>query len=171
MRNFIFIILNMILFLLSCENNKKGNFKFNNEKFIQGKVIGIYDGDTYSLLTIDNNTLKIRMEGIDAPEREMPYHTASRKKLSELIYKKTVYFDKTGEDVHGRSLGFTFLENGIDVDIEMLKAGMVWHFKRYNDNPDYANAEDAARKQKVGLWKEEDPIAPWTYRRNNRNNF
>ncbi len=170
-RIFTIILVFHFIFLQSCEKVKKDNFNFKKENFIQGKVIAIYDGDTYSLLTLDNKTLKVRMEGIDAPEREMPFYKASRKKLSDLIYKKRVYFDKTGEDIHGRSLGFTYLEDGTDVDIEMLKAGMVWHFKRYNDNPDYADAEDLARDQKVGLWQDAYPEAPWTYRRNNRNNF
>lgn len=153
--------------ILSCK--KEPPKPIENRGYILGKVVSIYDGDTYGLLTSNNQTIKVRMNGIDAPEIEMPFHEVSRQYLSKLIFKKNVYLDKTGEDIYGRTLGFTYLEDETDVNLEMLKAGMAWHFKRYNDFIEYADAEDDARENKIGLWEEDDPTPPWSFRRNNRN--
>lgn len=133
--------------------------------YIYGKVVKIYDGDTYELLTESQESLKVRMEGIDAPERDMPYYRVSRQYLSDLIFKKVVKFHKTSVDIHGRSLGFTYLEDGTDVNLKMLEAGMVWHFKRYNSYKSYAGAEDKAKALSLGLWQEANPTPPWQFRK------
>lgn len=164
-----YLSLFIIVFLLSnCEWRTENNQKENTEKYIYGKVIGISDGDTYHLLTKENKTLKIRMEGIDAPEREMPFYKVSKDYLSHLIYKKEVKVLQTGTDVYDRILGFTYLTDETDVNLEMLKAGLAWHFKRYNSDKVYADAEKNAQAMKMGLWTDSNPVAPWEYRRKNR---
>jgi len=166
--NYLFYIVFLILFANCKLDSSKENFS-DRKNLIQGKVIGIFDGDTYNILTIDNQTIKVRMEGIDAPEREMPFHKASQKYLSQLIYKKDIKLDKTGEDQYGRTLGFTYLLDGTDINLQMLKEGMVWHYKKYNSNRLYSDAEKEARSFKKGLWTDKNPIAPWEFRNSQRN--
>lgn len=159
----------LLSLIIQCRNHPQ-NIEVKNEKgYLYGKVVGIFDGDTYNLLTSDNQTVKVRMEGIDAPEREMPFHSVSRQYLSKLIFKKEIKLKRTGEDQFGRTLGFTYVNDSVDVNLEMLKAGMVWHYKRYNSDKKYAEAEKTARALKLGLWKDGNPVAPWNYRKEKRN--
>lgn len=150
--------------LLSCNHSEKQTLP-KDKNYSYGKVVKIFDGDTYELLTTDYQQIKIRMEGIDAPERDMAFHSVSRRYLSDLIFKKEIKFRKTGEDIHGRSLGFTYLEDGTDINLKMIEAGMAWHFKRYNHDKIYENAENKARVLKLGLWQDEQPTPPWEFRK------
>lgn len=160
------LIFLILIFLFSCK--KETQKPIENRGYIYGKVVAVYDGDTYEILTQDNQNIKVRMEGIDAPEKEMPFHKVAKQYLSKLIFNKQVYLNKTGEDAYGRTLGYTYLEDETNINLEMLKAGMVWHFKRYNDFTTFAAAEEFARKNKIGLWQDENPTPPWRYRRINR---
>jgi len=164
-----FLFFTFLLFLFTnCKSDKSEKNFINRTDLLQGKVIGIFDGDTYNILMIDNQTIKVRMEGIDAPERDMPFHKASQKYLSQLIFKKEIKLYKTGEDQYGRTLGFTYLLDGTDVNLLMLQAGMVWHYKIYNSNRNYSDAEKVARSFNKGLWIDKKPVAPWEFRKNRR---
>lgn len=165
-----FLFFTLFLFLFTnCKSDKSKENFINQKDTLQGKVTAIFDGDTYQILTMDNQTIKIRMEGIDAPERDMPYHKASQKYLSQLIFKKEIKLLKTGEDQYGRTLGFTYLTDGTDINLLMLQEGMVWHYKKYNSNRLYSNAEKEARSANKGLWSDKNPIAPWEFRKSKRN--
>lgn len=154
--------------LLGCNFEKDKSHFSDTDNQINGKVVAIYDGDTYQLLTSNQQTIKVRMEGIDAPEREMPFHQVSQKYLSQLIFQKDVILIKTGEDQYGRSLGFTYLSDGTDINLMMLQSGMVWHYKRYNNEVIYAKAEQKAKEEKLGLWQDQHPTPPWSFRKSER---
>ena len=136
---------------------------------LTGLVIGVSDGDTITVL-VDKTPYKIRLAGIDAPESRQAFGQASKQHLSALVYKKpvTVLWDK--KDRYGRTLGKVMVD-GTDVCLEQIKAGWAWHYKRYaseqpaQDRADYAAAEDKAKGERIGLWSDAQPTAPWDWRR------
>jgi endonuclease YncB( thermonuclease family) len=135
---------------------------------VKGKVVSVVDGDTYHLLLHGNQNVKVRMYAIDAPEKTMPYFQASKQYLSSLIYFKDVTLVPTGKDRNGRWLGYTYLPDGQEISHEMVKAGMAWHFKRYNQDDDLAQLENQARDLKLGLWADNYPVPPWEFRKEKR---
>ena len=162
------LLLLLIVFSTSCQSKSRERKDTSDNEYNFGRVIRIVDGDTYHLLTEDNQTLKIRMEGIDAPERAMPFYKVSKDYLGKLCFGKHVKLKSSGKDQYGRYLGFTYLEDGSELCREMIKAGLAWHYKRYNSDEDLANLEIEARNLKIGLWKDENPIPPWEYRKSRR---
>lgn len=137
---------------------------------IFGRVIGVADGDTITILDSSNTQFKIRLSGIDAPEKKQPYGNASKKSLSTLVYGKEVTVEWLKRDRYQRVVG-KVLVNGVDVNLEQIKRGMAWFFKHYqNEQPpqdrlDYAEAQDAAEQGRLGLWSEDEPTPPWEFRR------
>ncbi len=108
--------------------------------------------------------MRVRMEGIDAPERGMPFYKVSKRYLSQLCYGKNVSLRITGRDIYDRFLGFTYSDNGTELSHEMIRAGLAWHLKKYNNDPVLSKLEINARNLKKGLWIDEHPMAPWTNR-------
>jgi micrococcal nuclease len=127
------------------------------------KVIGITDGDTVIVITEDNNQIKIRLEGIDCPESHQDFGDKAKDATAELCFKKEVRIEKTGTDRYGRTLGYVYVGE-VCVNKELLKLGMAWHYKKYNQDPELAKLEDGARSAKIGLWSYPNPIAPWDWR-------
>ncbi len=130
---------------------------------LSGYVIKILDGDTYDILLADKTQKRIRMEGIDAPEKGMPFYRVSKNYLGSLCFNKTVTVRVTGNDGN-RLIGFTYLEDGTELSHAMIEAGLAWHFKKYNTDPGLARLEVKARKKKKGLWIDKNPMAPWDNR-------
>lgn len=134
-----------------------------------GRVVGIADGDTITVLESGNVQHKIRLAGIDAPEKKQPYGQVSKEHLSALIFDKTVSIETTKLDRYKREIGKVLLGDK-DINIEQIKSGLAWHYKKYTkaqpaeDQRTYSVAEEQARAQKVGLWKEPEPVAPWDFR-------
>lgn len=148
------------------KQNNEDSVTISNKEYSIGKVIAIIDGDTYDLLINGNQTVRIRMEGIDAPEKGMSFYKVSKNYLSTLCFNKQVKFIPTKEpDSHNRLIGFTYLEDRTELSHEMIKAGMAWHFKKYNSDEDLADLETEARNSKKGLWLNENPMSPWENRR------
>ena len=129
------------------------------------KVIKIVDGDTYDILLNDRTTKRIRMEGIDAPERGMPFYKVAKDYLGILCFSQVVRIEQTGNDWYGRTIVKTFLPKGKELGLLMIEAGYAWHFKKYSSDIQLANAEKDARNKRLGLWVDENPIAPWVWRR------
>ena len=139
------------------------------QETISGKVIGIIDGDTYDLLTPEKKTIRIRTAAIDAPERGMPFYKVSKQFLAKLCFGKTVTLKEDARDRYDRIVAFTYLEDSTEVSAEMLKAGMAWHFKKYNTDKYLAQLEIEARKARIGLWVDKHPMEPWRNRKLHRN--
>ena len=110
---------------------------------------------------------KIRLHGIDAPEKKQAFGNASRKFLSGLVANREVRVTYSKRDRYGRIVGIVFLD-GRDVNLEMLKAGLAWHYKKYDSTPAYAQAEATARAAKRGLWAGRAPIPPEQFRHPDR---
>ena len=138
-----------------------------------GKVVGIADGDTITVLDAQNVQWKIRLTGIDAPEGGQPFGTVSKNRLSQLIFGKTVVVEWQKLDRHKRVLGKVMLGK-LDINLQMVLNGMAWHYKAFakeqssSGQINYARAEEAARRAKAGLWRDAAPIAPWEWRKNKK---
>lgn len=140
---------------------------------LEGRVVGVADGDTITVLGAGSRQARIRLQGIDAPESGQPFGQVSKRNLSDLIFDRrvTVEYEKT--DRYGRILG-KVLADGRDLNLEQVRAGLAWHYKYYQDEqtPEdrrlYANAETEARSARRGLWADANPTPPWDFRRGGR---
>lgn len=137
-----------------------------------GIVTRVLDGDTVEIQT-ESNEIKIRLSGIDAPERDQPYGRRSKESLEEQILGKRVTVSYTKSDRYGRVLGKIILGSR-DVNLTQVQQGMAWWYEYYKrdqstrDIAAYSAAELKARRQKVGLWSEEKPINPYDWRSGKR---
>jgi endonuclease YncB( thermonuclease family)/methylphosphotriester-DNA--protein-cysteine methyltransferase len=141
----------------------------NVQLVIEGKVINVHDGDTVTVLDSNNKKFHIRLQGIDAPELKQAYGAVSQENLSRLVLGKQVTIVWTKVDKYRRTVG-TIMLDGKDMNIEQVKAGAAWHFKKYADEQDpkdrvtYARAEEEARAARLGLWQDPNPTPPGDYR-------
>lgn len=135
---------------------------------LKAKVIGIKDGDTVEVLYYQL-PLVIRLEHIDSPEKKQPYGTVAKQKLSALAFGKTIMLISKGKkgstDGRGRIIAELYTNEKTCLNKEMVKAGLAWHYKKYSSDPQYAQLEIAARKKRIGLWSDKNPLAPWLFRR------
>jgi micrococcal nuclease len=129
------------------------------------KVVGITDGDTIKAV-IDGVEERVRLDGIDTPERNQPFGTTSKQALSDHIFGDEVHIENLGRDRYKRILGRITTKSGLDVSREMVRLGMAWHYVKYSKDPDLADAELQARKNRRGLWSDPAPVAPWDWRKN-----
>jgi endonuclease YncB( thermonuclease family) len=137
---------------------------------LKGRIIGVSDGDSVSLLDEKNVVFKIRLNGIDAPEKKQDFGNASKNFIGDLIYDKFVWVRTNGLDRYGRTIGTIYLnENmiGKSVNEMSLENGMSWHYKKYDKNILWSNIELKAKEDKIGLWQLQNPIPPWSFRGSN----
>lgn len=156
-------LLLLISFLLvgtGCRNDK---LPVADNAILKGKVVAISDGDTFTLLTEEKKQVKVRLHGIDCPEKNQPFGNVAKQKLSELIFGKQVVVLTKGLDRWKRVIGVVY-QDEMNVNEAMLKSGMAWHYKKYDDNEEWASQEQTARVAKVGLWTEAEPTPPWKWR-------
>jgi endonuclease YncB( thermonuclease family) len=141
---------------------------------LTGKVVSVADGDTITVLDASNTQHKIRLSGIDAPEKRQAFGTVSKQYLANMVFNKSVIVSWQNNDRYGRILGKVLVDD-VDVNLEQIKAGIAWFYRQYQkqqpiqDQADYATAEQEAKANRLGLWIDEDPIAPWNFRRAKRN--
>jgi endonuclease YncB( thermonuclease family) len=135
-----------------------------------GRVVGIQDGDTLTLLDANRREQRVRLAGIDAPEARQRYGQAAKRELSDLAFGKQASADCPKTDRYGRRVCNVSVE-GRDVGLALVQAGAAWHFRAYAqeqspaDRARYARAEEAARTLKAGLWADPEAVPPWDWRR------
>ena len=134
---------------------------------LEGKVVKIADGDTLTLLTSSNQQVKVRLAGIDTPERKQPFGNRAKQALSSLAFQKQALVEIETKDRYGRTVGIVFV-NGQNVNTELVKQGMAWVYRKYNKDMDLYELESRAKKEKLELWLDENPIPPWEWRRGKR---
>lgn len=133
---------------------------------ISGRVIGVADGDTLFIIEEKtHNKMTIRLNDIDAPEREQAYGQRSRQSLISLCYRRPVLIKAVGRDQYDRVLGRVFCD-GIDANAQQVKLGMAWVYSRYLDDPSLYKLQDEAKEAQRGLWHDFQPEEPWRFRRN-----
>jgi endonuclease YncB( thermonuclease family) len=141
---------------------------------LTGKVVGVSDGDTITVLDAAKTQHKIRLAGIDPPEKAQPFGQKSKEHLSDSVFGKQVQVEYTKTDKYGRTVG-KVLVNGMDANLEQIKAGFAWHYKEYAaeqpvaDRATYASAETTARSASAGLWRDAKPMPPWEWRHGGKN--
>lgn len=130
-----------------------------------GKVVGLSDGDTLTVLA-GKTQVKVRLAGIDCPEKSQAFGTKARQFASSLVFEKTVAVKPSGKDRYGRTIGEIVLDDGRVLNHELVRAGMAWWYREYAPNDTALKAlEDEARAAKAGLWADPSPVAPWDFRR------
>ena len=143
---------------------------------ITGRVVGVTDGDTVKILTADKKELKVRLYGIDTPEKAQAFGQAAKKKASELAFGKDVRVEVVDTDRYGRSVGILTVGEGSNsddrtasVNEQLVAAGLAWRYTRYcKKEPLCATLgklEQEARTAKRGLWADPDPTPPWEWRK------
>jgi len=142
---------------------------------VYGRGVAVADGDTLTVLDPQKYQHKIRLHGIDAPEKHQPYGTVAKQDLSRLTFGKNVRVEVTGKDRYGRKIGKVYVltgekyrdQNGkiahvaTNVNRQLIQQGSAWHYVRYSRDVDLAEAEKVARAAKLGLWRVGTPIPPW----------
>lgn len=135
---------------------------------LEGKVVGVTDGDTVTVL-VDRREVKVRVAGIDAPEKKQPFGQRSKEHLSDCAFGKSVAVEWSKTDRYGRTIG-KVLADGVDCGLRQIQDGMAWHYKAYakeqsaTDRVTYAEAESQAMSRKAGLWSDPHPVPPWEFR-------
>jgi endonuclease YncB( thermonuclease family) len=129
----------------------------------RGLCTAVADGDTITVMR-DGEAVKVRLEGIDAPERGRPFSRKARSTLASYVLKQEVTVRVKELDRYGRTVGRVFV-HGTDTSLAMVEAGLAWHFVRYSDEAALAAAERAARARGKNLWSQPDPEPPWVERR------
>lgn len=136
---------------------------------ITGKVIGISDGDTLTVLDTNQVQHKVRLAGIDAPEKKQAFGQKSKESLSDCAYLKQVKIEGEKLDKYGRLIGKVIVNNQ-DCNLIQIAKGMAWHYKKYQkeqssiDRLTYSNEEIKAKNNRLGLWNDMNAIPPWEFR-------
>ena len=138
---------------------------------LTGRVVGISDGDTFTLLTADKQHVKIRLAEIDAPESRQPYGNKSKQALSRLIFGKDVRVVVQTTDRYGRTVGRPFVGD-LDICAEMVRTGAAWAYREYLKDTRLLTLESEARAERRGLWglSEARHTPPWEWRRSGDGN-
>ena len=131
----------------------------------RGKVVGVADGDTITALRDDKTTSRIRLHGIDAPEKGQPFGNRAKQYASELTFGNIVTVEPTDRDQYGRIVADVRLPDGRSLNREMVRAGLAWWYRRYSHDPELARLEAEARAARRGLWADPHPVPPWEWRR------
>jgi len=135
-----------------------------------GRVVAVADGDTLTVLDASRRQRKVRLAGIDAPEKKQPFGNVSRQSLGQLTQGKQVLVEWHKRDRYGRLVGKVYVDN-LDVNLEQIRRGLAWHYVEYAneqslaDRTSYSVTEHGARSARRGLWQDSSPIPPWEWRR------
>ena len=157
-----------------------GTGDVSDDAEIRGRVVKVADGDTLTVLAAAGRAgsmnppppattqHKIRLNGIDAPESHQAFGNVSKKHLSSLVFGKDVRVKYKSRDKYGRILGTVYVD-GLDINLEMIRAGLAWHYKRFDSTLAYAAAELEARQSRRGLWSDPNPTPPEQFRHTSSN--
>lgn len=134
----------------------------------KGKVVGVADGDTITVLTLGNRRVKVRLYGVDCPEKKQAFGQRARQFTAQRIAGEQARVEVIEMDRYGRSVGIVYAENGQNLNRELLEAGMAWVYPGYckvSFCKEWERLEAKARSDGVGLWMDRNPIPPWEWRR------
>lgn len=134
---------------------------------ITGRVTRVSDGDTVWVTDAAKLKHKVRLDRIDAPEKDQPWGKESAAVLKGWVFAKDVRVEYEKRDQYGRILGIVF--NGTnDVNLAMVRSGNAWHYSHFDKTPEYAAAEAEARAARRGLWSQKNAVNPYQWRRTHR---
>jgi endonuclease YncB( thermonuclease family) len=132
-----------------------------------GDVVAVSDGDTLTILDANLTQYRIRLAGIDAPEKSQPFGQVAKQKLSKLCYDKVAQVNVVTIDRYKRVVGDVTCDD-VHANAEMVRSGLAWVYRQYAKNFEYLfPLEKAAHDARFGLWLDSHPTPPWIWRRNN----
>ena len=136
--------------------------------FFEGRVVKIVDGDTIDVL-VDRETRRVRLFGIDTPERGQPWASKAKEALARRVFGKQVRVNDVATDRYGRTVGEVYADN-VCVGCELVREGNAWVDRRYTDDPVLYQLEAEARAARRGLWSlpEAQRVPPWEWRQSSR---
>jgi len=138
---------------------------FAGGTWVKGIAQDVHDGDSFKL-KVAGQIIKIRMYGVDAPEKNQTYGEEAGKALRTLIDGKEIRLKITDKDRYGRTVGEPWLGDSLNVSLWMIKNGHAWWYKSYSKKRiDFKEAEEEAKVKKLGLWVDDKPTAPWEFRK------
>lgn len=137
---------------------------------LYGRVVGVLDGDSFTLLDSNNVQYKIRLHGIDCPELNQPFGKAAKQFVSDLMFGQYVNVETSKKDRYGRNIGVVTLSNKVILNEALLKNGYAWHYTEYDSSAIWSGFEASAKANKLGLWIDSNPIAPWLWRKMKKHN-
>lgn len=135
---------------------------------LRGNIVRVSDGDTVVLLDSTNTQHRIRLDGIDCPEKGQPYGSKATQFVKDVTSKSkyvTIQWEK--KDRYGRLLGYLTVD-GVNVNKELLQNGLAWHYKYFNKDKELADLEQQAKDKKLNLWSQPNPIEPYHWRKGKR---
>lgn len=135
---------------------------------ITGKVVKVLDGDTIDILTREKKTERIRLNGIDAPEKGQAYGKNAKQFVLDLAALKIVTVTVVDTDRYGRSVGNVILPDGRNLNREIVKAGYAWWYRKYSSDTSLGKLEAEAKAGRRGLWNDKSPMPPWEWRQMKR---
>lgn len=136
---------------------------------LTGRIVGVTDGDTITVLINGRDEVKVRLHGVDCPERGQAFGNRAKQFTSELCFGQTVTVKASATDRFGRTIGEVVTANGTNVNVALVESGLAWWYEKYA--PGDARLRDAQEKAKAakrGLWVEPGPTPPWEYRKKDR---
>lgn len=139
-----------------------------SKDLMTARVVGVADGDNITILTPLNKQILIRLYGIDCPAEGQSFGVQAKQFTSGQCFGMTIQYQLMGIDRFDRTIARVFLDDGRELNLEILKAGFAWHFERYGKRQAYVDAEAEARKAGVGLWADPNPTPPWNWRQEKR---
>ena len=155
----------------STKNNSSNAKVLQNPTILKGyQAVKVSDGDTMNVQKVENGkftgeVIKIRMFGIDAPEKTQDYGNESKQALEKLVSGKTLEIEEKNRDRYGRTVAVVYAD-GKNVNEEMVKAGNAWWYQEYDKNDTRMKVyQENAKKNKLGLFGKRGYIEPWNYRR------
>jgi endonuclease YncB( thermonuclease family) len=134
---------------------------------LTGKVVAIADGDTLTILDESKTQHKIRLAGIDAPEKAQAFGNKARAALGEKVFQQSVRIDVIDVDRYRREVGRIYLGERF-INLEMVADGLAWRYVTYDKPGEFTTAEADAREHRRGLWADPHPMAPWEWRKAKR---
>lgn len=153
-------VLLLTILLSACEQH---NFKERKP----ARCVGVKDGDTI-VVVLDGKQVTIRLAEVDCPEKSQAYGQRAKQFTSSLCFGKEVSIVEKNKDRYGRTIAIVYLNDTTVLNREIVKAGMGWRYVQYSDDPVYGELEDEARAAHRGLWADENPEAPWDFRKQRR---
>jgi len=151
---------------------------------LDGRVVSVADGDTITVLDADRVQHRIRLAGIDAPEKRQPFGQRSKQRLSDVVFGRPVRVEWFKADRYGRKVGTVWVADPgcgrpdcpktLDANLAQITTGMAWWYRAYakeqtaEDRYRYEFAESEARARRAGLWSDPAPTPPWDWRRSLR---
>ncbi|MBL1409153.1 thermonuclease family protein [Sphingobacterium faecale] len=135
------------------------------QRYIEGRVIRVADGDTFTLVDLHKKKTRVRFFGIDCPEIGQEYGRAAKNYTSLHTLDKVVRVEVKNKDRYGRLVGVVWLDPSTDLNLKLIQAGLAWNYPAYSKSDTYREAEQQARVRKVNIWRLKSPTAPWEFRK------